>query len=247
MKKLIALTILSLFLLPTPLVAQETPESTKSNSLTNKIKERLQETAEEGLDTIRDEITSKSKTPKKKAFVGSIKSLNETTISLEYKSHTLNINLDDTTQIIKSSGKKDLTIDDLEIDDFIIAMGFVSPESEDLAAKRVLLISSPEPQASRQLLNGKINEIDGNKISIDSKSLVITNKTNLKVKDIKDPEVEDLELDDNLFAIVTLDQNGDIKEVNQVLVLPGKNNPAAQEPTNASESAQASESATIEE
>ena len=43
---------------------------------------------------------------------------------------------------------------------------------------------------------------------------------------------EDLELEDNLYAIVTLDQNGDIDKIKNVLVIPGKNNPASLEPTN---------------
>lgn len=251
MKKLITSTIIFLLLLlPTPLMAQEASESGASESLTEKIKEKLQETAEEGLNNIKDELISKSKTPKKKAFIGSIKSLDESSLTIEYKTQIFNITLSEDAEIVKSSGKVILAIDDLDIDDFIIAMGFVLPDTTDLQAIRILLISSPEAPASRQLLSGKINEVDGNKVSIDSKSLVITSKTSLIVKDIENPEVEDLELDDNLFAIVTLDQNGDIDKVSQVLVLPGKNNPASLEPTNqdeATDSAEATESAETEE
>ncbi len=251
MKKLAIITIfLSLFLSPSWILSKEATESSQNNSLTDKIKEKLQETAEDGLDNIREEIISKSKIPKKKAFIGSIKSIEETSLSIEYKSQVFIINLNEETEIIKSSGSTAIDLEDLEVDDYIITMGFVSPESTQLDAKRVLLISAPKTPSTRQLLSGKINEVDGNKISFDSKSIVITSKTNLSIQDIEEPEVEDIELDDNLFSIVTLDNNGDIDTANQVLILPGKNNPASQEPTNsaeASNSADATESATIEE
>ncbi|MEA3355559.1 MAG: hypothetical protein U9Q63_03695 [Patescibacteria group bacterium] len=243
MKKLIILTtIFLLLLLPTPLIAEEASESGNSN-LTDKIKEKLQETTEKGFDNIKKEIVNKSKTPKRKAFIGKIKSINQSNLTLEYKSQIFNITLNENTNIVKSSGKKTISVDDLNIDDFVIAMGFVSPDAENLIAHRILLISIPKPSISRQLLNGKINEIDGNKVSIDSKSLVVTGKTNLKIKDIEDPKVEDLRLDDSLFAIVTMSQNGDIQTVKQILVLPGKNNPASIEPTNLPAQASATESA----
>ncbi len=226
----------------------ETEKATDS-SITDKIKERLQDTAEVGIETIKDELLIESNTPKKKAFIGQITNIGQSSIELEYKSFTSSITLKDSTQIVKSKGKTTLDLKDLKVEDFLICFGFVYKDSESLQAQRILQIEPPKSPQVRQLITGKIEEIDSNKVVVDNKRLTVNLKTNLDIKDIEDPEVEDLELDDNLFAIATLDQNGDIDEVKNILVIPGKNNPAALEPTNqneATDSAEATESAETE-
>ena len=105
----------------------------------------------------------------------------------------------------------------------------------------------PEAAVNRQLLSGQIQEIDGNKITVNNKSFTLSSKTELIIQGVEKPSIDDLELKDNLYAIVTLDKNGDIDNINNLLVIPGENNPAAMTPTNATESAlPATDSATIE-
>lgn len=241
----IILTCLSLqSLVIKPIRAESATQSAESQ--TEKIKERLEKTAKEDLETVKGELEKKATAPRKKAYIGTVKTIDSSGIVLEYRSQTYHITFIDSTEFVKSSGQAKLSLEGINPDDFIIAMGFVSPDSESLSAHRILLIASPKPPASRQLIIGKIKEIDGTKVSVDGKTLTITSKTNLKIKGIEDPTIEDLELEDNLFAIVTLDSNGDIDEINSILVLPGRHNPASQEPTNleATESAAATESAT---
>jgi hypothetical protein len=234
MKKIITLTGLTLALiLPGSLIAQEATDS--SDSLTEKIKERLQETAETGLESIQDELTSQSQSPRKKAFIGYIKTIEDPLITLEYKDQTQQIEVTDDTDYSKTSLAK------LEVDDFVIAMGFLYPDKQALTTHRLSFIADPQTPVSRQLITGKVKEVDGNKVAVDGKTLVISSKTtDLAIKDVEDATVEDLELEDDLFAIVTLDKNGDIDKVKTVLVIPGKYNPASQEPTNidATESAE---------
>jgi len=207
---------------------------------TGKIKERLEKTAKEGLETAKDQLEQKITAPQKKAYIGIAKIVSDDKITLEYHSQIYNITFNDSTVFSKPSGQTKINPDD-----FVIAMGFVYPDSENLSAHRISVITSPQPPLSRQLITGKIKEIDGTKITIDGKILNLTSKVNFDIKDIKNPAVDDLELEDNLFAIVTLDKNGDINQIKTVLVIPGRNNPASQEPTNieASESAAATESA----
>lgn len=221
---LIAFSIL-IFLTALPVKAQTASDS----SVTQKIKDRLKETAIEALDTAKEEFTAKSKAPRKKAYIGTIKTIDSRLIVLEYKSTNYSIDLTDKTEIVKA--------ENLKPNDFIIAMGFLSSDNPNLQAARVLLVDEPDTTSPRQLINGPIQEIDAGKISVAGKTLTLNSKTNLQIPDVKNPTVEDLELADNLFAIVTLDKNGDINKINAVLVLPGKNNPAAQTPTNASDSA----------
>ena len=232
MKKLIFLTIFALALIfPMSLTAQDGTDP----SLTEKIKERLEKTAEEGIENIKEELTEKSTAPRKKAYIGTIKSIDGNNFELEYKNQTFKIEVNDDTIYSKTSFAK------LETDDFIIAMGFLYPDKEALDTLRVSFISNPESSNNRQLITGKIKEVDGNKIAVDGKVLTVTSKTDFAIKDVKNPETEDLELEDNLFAIVTLDKNGDIDSVKTILVIPGKNNPASLEPTNATESAETEE------
>lgn len=212
-----------MFLAVLPVKAQTASDS----SVTQKIKDRLKETAIEALDTAKEELTAKSKAPRKKAYIGTIKTIDSKLITLEYKSTNYSVDLTDKTEIVKA--------ETLKPNDFIIAMGFLYPDNPNLQAARVLLVDEPDTTAPRQLISGPIQEIDNNKISVAGKTLTLSSKTVLQIPDVKDPTADDLELADNLFAIVTLDKNGDISKINAVLVLPGKNNPAAQTPTNASE------------
>ena len=165
--------------------------------------------------------------PPQKAYIGTIKTIDSQHITLEYKSTNYSIDLTDKTEIVKAQN--------LKPNDFIIAMGFIFPDNPNLQAARVLLVDEPDTTSPRQLISGPIQEIDAGKISVGGKILTLTSKTNLQIPDVKNPTAEDLELADNLFAIVTLDKNGDINKVNSVFVLPGKNNPAALTPTNASQ------------
>lgn len=233
MKKLITL-ILLILIFPITINAQEATES----SLTDKIKERLEKTAEEGLDSIKEELTSKAKSPKRKAYIGSITAINSNQLTLSYKDQTFIVIIPEETDIVKSS---------LEINDYLIVLGFVQPDQEQLEARKITVITPPQPAPNHQLLSGQIEEVDGNKIIIEGKTLNTTSKTQLKIVGVEDPELTNLELKDYLFAIILMDKNGDIDEVKNVLVIPGKNNPAAMTPTNATESAlPATNSATIE-
>jgi len=253
MKKifLIISIFISLVFLASSVLAEQ--ESSPGSDLTDKIKERLQETAEEGIQTAKDEIEEKTNRPKKKAFIGNVDSTSDTTINLVYKEQKYTINYTDSTVFEKSPGKKKLEADDIKSEDFLIAMGFVTTDDQSLDAKRVLSINQPISPKSRQLLSGKIKEIDGNKVSFNSKTITISSKTDFTIKDVDKPTIDDLQLEDNLFTLVILDKNGDIGQVKKVFVLPGKNNPASQEPTNAdtdesTESAETeSDSAEVEE
>lgn len=228
MKKLILLIIIILGL-PTAISAQTATDS----SVTTKIKERLEKTAEQGLDTIKEELTSQSLSPRKKAYVGLVKSVTEELVTLEYKSQTYPVYLDVTTPAKQ--------------DDYLLTLGFFYPDNNQFRAKKILVIDTPQPPLQRQLITGQIQEIDGNKITVDNKSLTINSKTELIIQDIEKPSTDDLELKDSLFAIVTLDKNGDIDQVKNILVIPGKNNPAGMAPTNATESAlPATDSAELE-
>lgn len=219
-------------------------ESAPPEQVTDKIKERLQETAAEGLVSIKEQLTAKSGSPRKKAYIGRVASLDEAGLTLIYKDQQFSVSFRPDTVFVKGAATV-INQKDLSVGDFVIAMGWQYPDKDSLTAMRLSLINQPEPPANRQLLAGKINEIDGQKISLAGKDLTLSKKTALTVGGIDSPTTEDLVLGDNLFAIVTLDSNGNISQINAVLVVPGKNNPAGLVPTNidATASGQATPSA----
>jgi hypothetical protein len=235
------------FLFSLALLPVSAQQATPANSLTDKIKERLQESAEEGLDAIKQTLSDKPKAPRKKAYVGSLVSVTEASIVLQYKGESLTVNFDDDTKILQiSGGRKSLDAQDLETDDFLLAFGFVYPDNGSLQAVEIQRITKPEAPAPRQLISGSISEIDGTKLTVNNKEITIAKNTDFVISKIEDPKLDMLALDDYLFAIVTLDNNGDIDVINSVLVFPGKNNPLGSEPTN-SDTATTSAETDIEE
>ncbi len=233
-KAIISIITLSLLLLTPIANAQE--EATDS-SLTNKIKERLEQTAQEGLDVIKNQIKTNATKPRLQAYIGSITNITDSTLTLKYKSNQLTLTLEEYTNYSKT------TKEDLEIEDFIIAMGFTDPANQVLSAHKITYVANPTFNNPRQIISGKIKEVDGNSMLVDGKTLKITTKTNLEIKGIDSPTSEDIQLEDNLFAIVAMSSDGDINTTQEILIIPGKNNTAALTPTNA----EATNSGEIEE
>ncbi len=211
--------------------AAEETATAGAESVTEKIKERLQDTVSEGLVSIKEQLTSKATAPRKKAYVGKILSLDEASLTLTYKEQNFNVNLKPETIYVKGANTA-IDWEDLKVNDFVIAMGWFHNDSQEFIAARLSRINEPEPPLNRQLISGKISEVDGQKLKLNGKTLTLTKKTDLTVSGVNAASSEDLALGDNLFAIVTLDSNGDIDTVNSVYVLPGKNNPAGLTPTN---------------
>lgn len=207
-------------------------EATSANeTVTGKIKDRLQETVSEGLTAIKEEITGKTTAPRKKAYVGKISSLDETSLTLTYKEQNFTVNLNNQTIFVRGANTP-IDRESLEVNDFIIAMGWYYPENDGFTAARISAINQPEPPVNKQLIQGKISEVDGQKVSLNGKILTLSKKTGLNISGVENATTDDLALGDNLFAIVVLDSNGDVDGINTVYVIPGKNNPAGLVPTN---------------
>ncbi len=223
------LLIAALFLFPASALAQEA--ASEPGTLTDKIKERLQETAEEGLVAIKEQLTAKANAPRKKAYIGKIVTLDKNEVVLTYKEQNYSVVLTPDTEYFKGANTK-IAFDDLDTGKFVIAMGFYSAADDKFTAVRLSVIKDPEPPTNRQLIQGKISEVDGQKVKMNGKTLTLSSKTKLLISGVDEPETDDISLGDELFAVVTMDSNGDVDKVNTVLVQPGRQNPAGLEPTN---------------
>lgn len=216
-------------------LAQGATESAISEEeVKEKIKERLEKVVNEGLDKIKGVIKEK-KTEKIYAYVGKIKSINNHNLTIKTIFGDKQVEVASQAAILKVIPKKSKTtinLEDLELDQFVIAMG---PKKEEgvLEGKRLIIAPQPSVSLKRKVLWGKVVEIDDKKVTFktneEQESIIIGSKTKLKIVGIEKPTIDDIQIGDHLSAIVTLDKKGQIGLTRVVLVIPGEANPAAAE------------------
>jgi hypothetical protein len=157
MNKITITIIITSYLLLNPLaVLAQTPTDTPTPTASQEIKEKVQER----IDQIKENA-------KKKAFWGTLKAINDTTLVLDSPKGEKRIKTDDTTVFVDST-KKTVKISDLEIGNFVIAMGFWT-ENGTLQGKRIsVLKTAPKPAPARIAFMGKVTDIvsDENILSI---------------------------------------------------------------------------------
>lgn len=129
-----------------------TPDAspTTDPAIKEKVEERIQKVLNE-------------KTENKRAFAGEIRVINST-IEIKTKTETKHLLLSETDLTIVGVKKEALEVQDLEIGDFVIAMGFLA-ENGTLDTRRIVIASKPK-EDTRRVLFGKITDLtnDGENI-----------------------------------------------------------------------------------
>ncbi|MBU0619030.1 hypothetical protein KKD62_02215 [Patescibacteria group bacterium] len=225
MKKKISIFLL-LFtlcsLLFTPFIQAQSPTPEASDEVKEKIKERLEENVDEDVDKVKSLVDDQTSQLVKRGFPGKLKNITTDTLLIEIADEVKQASFSEETVFVKSPGNNQLNPEDLAVGDFIIAMGFLN-DTGVLESKRVVVTTEPKPAPARQLLWGKVKEIDNQTIVFNDHEITLASSKNLKIKGIEEPEIEDINLEDKIYVIVTLDEDGEIDKVNQVLVIPTKN------------------------
>ncbi len=168
---------------PTPSPKPTGATATPSGSLTPTTSE------DENVKVIRDAIKEKVDEIKekieKKAFVGIISQITDSTFTLDNFRGKQRVRITEETTII-ATNKKEIKIGDLALGDKVIALGTVG-DDEILAAKRVIVVTPPKTPIAKRLISfGKI-------LSIDTKNSQIT------LSPIKE--------DNAIASIITIDKN----------------------------------------
>jgi len=157
MKKIsIALIITSYLLLSPFAIFAQTPTNTPVPTTSQEIKDKVQER----IDQIKEDA-------QKKAFWGTLKAINDTTLVLDGPRGEKRIKTDSTTKFINTA-KREIKLSDLEIGNFIIAMGFWK-ENGTLEGKRILVLAqAPKPTPLRIAFMGMVTDIvkDENILSV---------------------------------------------------------------------------------
>ncbi len=243
-KKSFLIFILSIFMLFSafnPVLAQE-DEDTDSPSpnisedeVKEKIKERLEQVVGDKLEQVKGAIKKRAE-EKLYALAGTVNKIEDNLLTLNTALGEQAVKVASQAAILRIENKQssDIEITDIEEDEFIIAMG--TREEGLLVGKRIIVSSDkPVPAEKRKLLFGKVTEVDDDKISFSSngeselQTIEIGKKTKLIISGISKPEIEDIQVNDLLRAIVALDEDEQIDEVRTILIIPGATNPAAAE------------------
>lgn len=147
------------FILPPILAVESTPTSTPSADLKSKLKALQDEIASKATQ-LKTEISRKLQN---KAYVGTIKSKSEISLSISIPSGIKTILVNEYTQY---SGKKRITFKSLQVDDNIAALGDVD-DKDVLTAKKIFKLDST--QEERKAVFGSVISIKDSILNIQTK------------------------------------------------------------------------------
>lgn len=186
---------------PSPSVSP-TPSPADINQVTENIKKRLQEAT--GTTSIPLENQSTLR-----AYVGTVRDVIKETVVVEDKDGKKNIVVDESTTILRSPGNKEIKIEDVRIEDSIIAIGYIKGENE-LTGRRLIVSTTPLPQSNKLTDMGSISKITKTSVTIAAKNssydLALSPKTIVKSTNSTVLDVADLAVGDSVVFTATDDE-----------------------------------------
>lgn len=178
-----------------------------------KVKERLEQSVMGETDTQSQE-TSKSQEPAVQWFsaFGNVSEVTNSNFLITSQNNTrTTIYLDKDTDLNLQSDKtsKSIDLDKIEQDWFAIAMGPYAEGTENINAKRITFSTTPPQSIKRQILIGKIIEIDTKSLSLQNDKVIeisIPQFINLKIKGMDKAELNDINPDDKAVVVVQIEE-----------------------------------------
>ena len=231
MKQLIFLLILALLLFlfkPEFILAQEKTDVTNSaqvdkKEVLNSIKKRI----EDGV--ARAKTATESSKPRWYGYFGTVTEIGEKTITVKTSlNENKKILFEDPIELSlfkTGRGKTTINPDAITKGWFAIAMGNSITNNQSLLAKRITFTESAEEPIKRQVISGKIVEIDESTIKIingKNYSITIPDDYTLKIKGVSKPKIENVTIEDKAVAVITVEQldKDPIYTLKSIYVLP---------------------------
>jgi len=218
-KKILLLTFVFLILVA-PVMAQ-TPSPEEEASPPGKVQE-IREQAKEKVMALRQAA-------KKRGFWGELTEITNSTLVIENPRGERRVKTDEDTKFFL--GKTAIDFEDLEIGNFIIAMGYLD-ENGTLTAKRIISLKTPpKPATKRHAVYGNVSDISADEkilalthpkkdvtyeVQATSKT-IITKKVEGKMKKVT---FADIEIDDRVVAIGTKEEENETKGLEKVTPTP---------------------------
>ena len=188
---------------PSP-TATPTPSTAPSsiNQATENIKKYLQ-----NAQGSTEEVSQTSSSLR--AYVGTVRDVIKETIVVEDKDGKKNVVVDADSTILRSPGNATIKIDDVRIDDNIIAIGYIK-DTDELTGRRLIVSATPLATTTKITGIGTMSKISGSTITVatSSESLVLTATTKTIIKSTASTTLDltELELGDTIIFTATSDE-----------------------------------------
>jgi len=190
------------------------------------VREEIKEKVQERIEQIQTEF-------KKRAFWGTLKEITNSTLVLDTPRGERRVKTDEETKFF-GAGKKEIKLADLEIGNFIIALGYWQ-ENGTLEGKRITaLTQAPKPAVRRYAVYGRVADISEEEkilsivhptksdvtyqVKVES-STIITKKVEGKIKKVTFSEIE---IGDRVVAVGTKAEGNETITAKLIHVIPGK-------------------------
>ena len=183
----------------------------EEDEISPEIKEKVQERIE----------AIKETGSRKAAYFGTLTDVSNSTLTIESVKGERKIQADEEADFIGEKGQV-IDLEDLEIDDFIIALGYIETDGLLLGKRVTVLSEEPEPAESREAVYGEVADVSSEEEVISLSSLKdeivyeieITSKTTIEKKvgeKIEEIEFEEIEIGNRLAAVgIKENENGTI-------------------------------------
>jgi len=204
-----ALFLASLFLV-LPVLAQTVDNQEDQTATDSSDQEKIEAVREFFKEKVKGE--NNTQVGEKKGFFGEINSIDELNLTITTNNGKKKISIASDSAIIGQNGQK-IKSEDLEKDDFIVAMGYID-ENLDLEVKRLVVDQQPE-KSEKQVVNGLITDISAEEEIFTVKNeknniiytIMIDNNTDLQRQDSQKVKFEDFQIGEYLVAIGTTSKN----------------------------------------
>lgn len=216
---ILAFVFLIFFIVPA-IAITPTPTPTPAENIKQKVQERI------------DNLATESQ---KKAFWGTLKNITNATLIVDSTDGEKRIKTDSST-VFLTANKKAVKINDLEIGNFLIALGLWQ-ENGTLDGKRIIVLpTAPKPAPVRNAYSGQTSKIDkGTKILTITKpnqnlttkiqvasSTIITKMVDGKITPITHDKIN---LNDWITAVGTQKVDGGVLTAKRIHIIPGLSKP----------------------
>ena len=196
--KLIILLLTSLFVFSTPVIAlDETPSATDSQAIKDELKNRIQNTIKENLDSAQASLQEKLTTPQILGLVGVISKVTAQSITLElpYKK-IIQVVINENTAIVKSGNT--IKLEAVPVNDKLIAIGTLQ-NSDILSAIRLVVTPNTPAKITKNIYLATVSTLSGSSLTL-SLTDGSTIKTTLSSKITPKPK---LAIGDKLITIIS--------------------------------------------
>ncbi len=214
---LLTITLLTSFLVKANINAQTDQASPTPDEKIQGIRDQVEEKVQEKVENIVTE-------DEKKSWAGTIASTNDSNFELTTGRQTRTVTLDDEVKIINQN-RQEITFQDLEIDQYVLAMGYEKIDAS-LSARRIVITDPYEAYDKISIHGVIVNKANGDKIILVQNQekeyeLIFDSDTEIKQKtesDIEEIDYEDLTTDQEVIAVIE-PANGETNSFNAIEIL----------------------------